>query len=205
MRVRGKLAFAGLVAAAMLTAAVGTASANRLFINETRFTIKWPPPLGSGTAEEINPNCAITLHGSFNAATFVKRVGEVVGRITEFANASCSGGEITILGETLPWQVVYHSFTGALPVIRAVTIDVVGAAFDIVENLGGFRCLFRTTTTNPSRLIAAVEAGGTVTSLTADETARIPMAFPCELSEANFRGIGTMRTASEAAFVFRLI
>lgn len=204
MRFHGKLALAGLMAAVMVTAAFSTASANRLSVNETRFTIQWPPPLGSGTAETINPNCAITLRGAFNTATFVKRVGEAVGRIIEFANASCSGGEITILRETLPWQVSYHGFTGVLPAIGTVTIDVVNAGFDIVENFG-FACLFRTTATNPSRLIARLDSGGTVTALRADETARIPMPFPCELSEANFRGEGTMKTPGGTAYVFRLI
>jgi hypothetical protein len=209
MRFHGRLALAGLTAAFVLAAAVSTASANRLSLSERGFQTIWTAPLSGGGGGEIASECQITLRGSFHSATLAKVAAALVGHIFGATVGSCITGGTTVLRETLPWHLRYQSFTGTLPRITGVTLQNIGASFRVEEGFGQ-ACLYRTTATNPSRLIAEIEANGLVTGLRADETATIPMTgpFPCELTEnaSTFRGTASFtRTGTTNLISIRLI
>jgi hypothetical protein len=72
------------------------------------------------------------------------------------------------LTETLPWHFRYHTFTGALPNIREVVLELTGASLRFeVEFVG---CLFRTTQAESLSLFGLVEASGNLSQFRLDET-----------------------------------
>ena len=209
MRFHAKLLLAGLTAALVLATAIGTASANRLSLSERQFQIIWSTPLSSGGGGDTTAECAITLTGSFHASTFQKVVGALLGFVNTAAVGraeTCTRGAMTVLRETLPWHLTYDSFTGRLPAITGVTVQTIGASFQIEEGFG-IRCLFRTTTTNPNRFTANLDGSGTVTFLRAGETETIPMTggILCPTT-GRFTGEGgSIRTPGGRSFVITLI
>jgi hypothetical protein len=216
MHAKPKLALAGLAAAMLLLAAVGSSSANRLSVNEEAFKIVWALPLSGGEIEngelggrreEPTVECAVVVHGSFHSTTFAKVEGALVGSVTEATVGECEGGGgMTVLRETLPWHLRYDSFSGTLPLIGGIMFDDIGVSFEIAESFGQ-PCLFSTSAEYPSRLIAELEEGGAVTVLRADESALIPLTggLICEGQFANFIGDASMTTEAEGEFVFTLI
>jgi hypothetical protein len=198
MRFPGKLVFGVLLAAAVLMAAAGSASARRFFVNERQFQILWPVPLHSGGGGGIRAECPITLGGSFHSATIAKVSGQLIGYINRATvnQAGCISGSMTILQEVLPWHVRYQSFTGVLPRILGVTIQVVNAGFSVTETFGFNTCLFRSTAAQPIRLILELTETGAVARARADETSTIPMSGsePCFAEPANWTGAERMTT-----------
>jgi len=192
-----KLLFAGLTAALVLSLAVGGASARSFRLTEQRFDAKWAGLrfiVGGNTIE-----CALTLEGSFHSATISKVENALVGHVSRasFAGATCTGGHATVLSATLPWHVQYAGFRGRLPAINSINIKLIGAAF-AVQPEGTLRCLARTEVNNPAGLIASLNASGQATSLTADETAEIPLTGELEFcrfgGEGHFGGVTTSLT-----------
>lgn len=151
-----RLARASLLAVVLLCGLAGSAPANRLSVSERAFRLVWNPNKMSaylGTMEtglEKVASCNVTMEGSFHSSTFLKSSSAPVGQITRAAVATetCVGGTIALLTETLPWQLSYASFTGVLPVIRQVIVNVVGLSM-LVTASGTGECLLRSTTTNP--------------------------------------------------------
>lgn len=173
MRTRSKLLVAVVTATAFLGLAVGSASANRLEVTnaERGFRFAWNEWHFSVSGETIT--CRLTLEGSFTTRTTVKRDNEVIGKITRAALSSpCTGGSVSVLTATLPWEVQYDSFTGTLPSIRSVIFDIVGASYQI-QTPGVEPCLFISETNEPMRGIASVAASGELTTFAADRNARI--------------------------------
>jgi hypothetical protein len=80
---------------------------------------------------------------------------------------------ITTLTASLPWHLRYDSFTGSLPAITGLRLQIVGFAFLLTAF--GQSCLYKSTATEPAFGIARREAGGTITELTADNTSTIPL------------------------------
>lgn len=192
MRTRSKLLLAALTATALLGIAVQSASANRLSIQESErgFRAAWTSL--TLTAGGRSVSCPVTLEGSLQIATLNKRAGTSLGRVTGAAVGTCTRNSMTILRETLPWEVQYSSFGGTLPNITSVTLNVLGLSFQV--NLEGIICLARTSASQPARYIAELSSGR-FTSLRADESATIETGgglFCALFSPPSFSGTATV-------------
>lgn len=173
MRTRSKLFLVAIATTALLGLAVGTASANRLEVTnaERGFRLAWNELHFAAGGNTVT--CRVTLEGSFTRRTTVKRDNEVIGKVTRAAlTTPCTGGSATVLTATLPWEVQYDSFTGTLPNIESVILDLNRASFQI-QIQGIEPCLAVTETNEPGRGIGAVNASGELTTLRADPNARI--------------------------------
>jgi hypothetical protein len=208
MRTRSKLLLAALTAAMCMAMAVGSASATRLNTNANNWKIVWTSLSLNAPGAGATVTCAVTLEGSFHSTSITKTSGSLVGYVqnAEVRNA-CTGGTARALRETLPWHVRYDSFTGTLPTITGVKLQLVGARFNIFPS-GLAECLTETTAAKPAKGIANVEAGGRITSFSADSTATIPLrgGFLCSLAgEGNFSGNGTATQKNGEPLTVRLI
>lgn len=157
-----KLLLAALGATVLLCALVSTASARSL--SSSSQTLR-------STFREVRfrglfglANCAVTLEGSLHSRTIAKTPGLLMGYITAaIKEPICTSGAATILTETLPWHVRYLSFTGTLPNITSIRVNVIDSAWRIREN-GGITCLARSTPTEPALGTFSREAGGALTT-----------------------------------------
>jgi hypothetical protein len=189
MRSRSKLLLTALTAALVMAATVGTASARNLELAEAedqRFTATWTPLEFTALGGFIRVRCNVTLRGSFHYRTFAK-TRSLVGYVTSAAlTRTCTGGEAFILNGTerlpngttpatsLPWHVLYDSFTGTLPRITGVRLALVGASFLLIAL--GNECLYRSTSTEPAfGIVNVTTATGVAASLTADNNSSIPL------------------------------
>ena len=160
-----------LGAAFTLSLLVSTASANHLStstrsIRTTWTSLEFVEPLGTTF------RCSLSLEGSLHSATMTKTAEALVGFITRASVArSCTGGEFSVLTETLPWHLRYAGFTGILPDITSLAINLVGFALKIKGSFG--TCLFTSSASQPfrnrynlnaSHAVTGVEIEGTITS-----------------------------------------
>ena len=201
MLTRSKLLFAALAAATMMLTLVANASARNLSVTEREFEVMFnrSPSGAPGLTFEAGGNnitCPITILGHFTERTIsktntqigvIKHVEPTVGA----EPALCTGGTLTILQETLPWNVSYVSFTGRLPSISDIRMSLSGVAFRITPR-GSATCLAGTTTRNPAFGELGVGAGGRVETLRADETISIPLSggFLCSFASGRYSGTG---------------
>ncbi|MGN6189049.1 MAG: hypothetical protein ACTHOE_09130 [Conexibacter sp.] len=161
-----KLLLAAVGATVLLGALVSTASATRLESSSqtlrTAFTsVRFRETFGSTT------DCAVTLEGSLHSRTIQKVAGTLIGYITRADLGPCAGtGTATILTETLPWHVRYLAFSGTLPNITRLIINVIGSAFRVRFPTGS-NCLARSTPEEPA--IGTFERDITTRELTAAE------------------------------------
>jgi len=208
MRTRSKLLLAAISATALLGLAIGTASARNLEISNSAsgFRITWNPlRIQAGGREAL---CPVTLEGTFAAGTIAKRAGASLSRVTGANVGTCTRNTATLLRETLPWEVQYSSFTGTLPVITTVSLNIIRMSFNV--NLEGIACLAPSRTEQPVGGIATVEASGRIIGLRADETRTIETTggIFCTIGgPASFAGEARTITAraSTAAVTIRLI
>lgn len=166
--------FVALAATIVLALAVGSASANSLSYSHQAFRIIWSRLTFSESGGGIPISCPVTLEGSFHERTLAKERA-LVAHITS-ANVNdprCQEGHATILDESLPWHVVYDSFSGDLPDITSVRHLLIGAAFEVEPGLE-IRCLAETSVQYPAAGEATREAGGNITSLIPDSLLAIP-------------------------------
>jgi hypothetical protein len=177
MRTSSKLALATLTAAIVLGTAVGTAGARRYELSEQHIRAVWSIFELSDVPQTKLARCPITLEGSFHSKTFSKVSGQLIGFITEARTSKpgCTTVPRSLwLDEggiaTLPWHVKYVSFSGRLPAIATIKLQVIGLGVKFV----GTECEFRSEAMRPAVLIANVAAGGTMT-LRFDETVLIPL------------------------------
>lgn len=167
---RSKLLLAGLTAAFILSAAVGTASANRLSVDEQGFRIVWTSLEFTAPELGVRILCPVTLEGSFHSRTIVKTLHSLIGHVTRAiingASPPCTGGTATVLTENLPWHVTYEGFGGTLPIITSVRVLLIGARFRIDPSGILPSCLATTTTTEPisGTIRIGREAGGELKS-----------------------------------------
>ena len=148
-----------LVAIIILSALVGTSAAGRLSFSSQTFRagfVSWKFNGGFGTTD-----CALTLEGSLHSRTIAKVAGSLIGYITRAGIGICIGGSATILTASLPWHVRYRSFTGTLPNISAVLVNMFGVTFQIREPTFGITCLASGGTMN---MTYNREAGGNLTT-----------------------------------------
>jgi hypothetical protein len=195
MRTRSKLLFAALTATAFMAVAVSSASARRIELSNQRYVATWPGLEFEVPAAGVLIKCPVTLEGSFHSRTLSKVSGQLIGYVTSAKVAGsrppCTGGTATILTETLPWHVRYDSFSGVLPTITLIRIQLVGANFRIDPDGATNPCLARTSAANPAYGNVVVGTGGRVEILRADEASNIPLTeeFFCAISGGStFRG-----------------
>jgi hypothetical protein len=177
MHHRTRLVLSALAATVALAAAVGTASARRLELSNQRFRVVWQTQPLIFETESGRAICPLTLEGSFHSRTLSKVCGQLIGYITKAGVINCgtAGGarELRLLTETLPWHVRYASFTGTLPRITKIRIQVIGWAFLLNLELIG-SCLYRSTAAFPAFFEFEVnEPTGEITHLIADSAAQI--------------------------------
>jgi hypothetical protein len=193
-----RLLLTGLAATAILAAAVGTASAQRLALSNQAIRVVWNSLELSNSITTNVVRCAVTLEGSFHSRTIEKIRDKLVGYVTRanVQNNQCTGGNATILNETLPWHLTYQSFRGTLPRIENILLNLIRAGFII--GIPGNNCKAITSTESPARGIANLNTTtGRVEGLTADEGASIPLTngpggFACGLGSGRFRGTGVV-------------
>jgi hypothetical protein len=191
MRVRSTLLLAVLAVA--LAGLSTPASARTLSVNDDDFSMQWPSLEFLAAVGTVR--CSVLLSGSFHRRVISKTAGLLVGAITGATVSRCEGGEARALTGTLPWHLRYVAFGGTLPVIRSLTLSLVGASFAVT--IAGATCLARTDSTEPAVLIVSVdELDGDVHTLRADEAAEIDLEdddFLCSIAgDAAFAGTGSM-------------
>jgi hypothetical protein len=147
MRTWGCHALVACVAALVLATGVSTASARRLSFSSGPFRSVW-----TSAEFEIREagviRCRLTLEGSLHSRTLSKVSGALVGYVTRASMGSpCTGGELHLLAETLPWHLRYNSFTGTLPAIETVRFQIVG--FSLWLMWFEIRCLYVSTAARP--------------------------------------------------------
>lgn len=183
-----------LAASVALGALVGSASANRLSVTNQNIRATWNPMEFAASSVGVLVRCPVTLEGSLHSRTITKTSGSLIGYITRaiVQEAQCAGGRARTLQETLPWHVRYRGFTGNLPAINTVTVDVVNASFLILANVLGaeISCLYRTSAATPAIGTFTREAGGTLTSVAVGGSIASSTGFPCPTGTLG----GTSRT-----------
>lgn len=157
-----KLALAVASAAAMLLASASSASANRLSLSSQTWRAVFPELTFSSELPEMK--CRVTLEGNFHSATLAKSAGSLIGYVTRPTVEACQLGGMTVLASTLPWHVQYQSFSGTLPSIGSIHVNIIGG-FLIAEALLRVSCLVRTSTTEPATGTFNRESGGALTTM----------------------------------------
>jgi hypothetical protein len=214
MRRSIKLGFATVVAAIMLAAAVGTASAGRLETSSQPFRVVWTPL--TLTAGGLTVECPITLEGSFHYRSIAKVIGSLSGLVTRAAvnSAACAGfGRAwvyngieetlgTRLTTSLPWHSTFEGFGGTLPNISSIRYLLTGPRFLI-------NCVFSLSTyggpTTNLVGIAAITAGR-ITGLTPEREPTIARTNGACPSPGEFSGSGAVTVLGSAtAITIRLI
>jgi len=197
------LAALTLASVSLLALSVGTATAGRLSVSSQTFRVAWSR-FEFIESEEPATVCPVTLEGSLHARTFAKVARALVGYITRASVGTCSAGEARVLTETLPWHLRYSSFTGTLPNITRVRLELVGFEHLISSVFGFHRCLYIFPRESPGGLILNLGVGGVVQSAAIDEL-REHLLLKEELSLIfcrallGVRGTGTMTALNSSA------
>jgi len=207
MRTRSKLLLAAISAPALLGLAIGTASARNLEISNSAngFRITWNPLRIEFSGREAR--CPVTFEGTFERSSIVKSPSSRVGRVIGAAVGTCTRNTATFLRETLPWELDYNSFTGTLPSIASVSLNLIRASFS--ANLEGIECLAQSRSDQPWSGIITAEANGTFTGFRTDESRSIETSggFFCITSRARASGDASTITSrgGTTAITVRLI
>jgi hypothetical protein len=153
MRTRTFL-LAALLATGVLAISAAGSAAGRLSLDDQDFRIVWTnlsfitdvvPP----EEQPLTVECPVTLAGSFHGATTTKTLNRLLGSVTSatVGDASCTGGRASFLAGTLPWHVLYVSFSGTLPRMTGVRLALSAPGFRITNGLfeliGLTDCLWR--------------------------------------------------------------
>jgi hypothetical protein len=132
MRTRSKLWLTAVMATALFATAVGNASARNLSLSNQNIRAVFNPLVFAPAEGGGRLSCAVTLEGSFHTRTFTKTVNSLVGYITRVnvqetlcaGEGSLAGASARADSETLPWHVRYAGFTGTLPNIARVILNL---------------------------------------------------------------------------------
>jgi hypothetical protein len=185
MRTPSKLVLTALMAMLCLAAMASVAGARRLAFSENHIRAGWPA--GERVRfnnAEFNIECQMTMEGSFHSRTLSKVCGQLIGYITvaslpvECVDANNREGQagalngVEFMTNTLPWHVRFDSFTGVLPRIAGIRVQIIGAAFLLHDNTPRF-CLYLSDAASPLYAIFELTAG-TITAMRLDETRPIP-------------------------------
>jgi hypothetical protein len=198
MRTRSKLALMGLGATLLMAFAVSSVSARTLSSSSGNMRVTFQNL--ELIAEEIaTTTCNVTLEGTLHSRTIVKSTATLIGNITRVDTANCNN-TVRILRETLPWNIRYLYFSGRLPNITLIGVNVLRTNF-LVETLG-FGCLAREATI-PANFIRNT-ATGEIREVNVPTTG-VPLTggltiFGCPSSTGSFRsGVNGNATVLGAA------
>ena len=128
-----------ILAAALLAAAVGTASARNLSISNQNIRAAFRELLFTDSGGSNRLYCPVTIEGTFHYRTIVKSIGALLGYITRVIvdEPNCAGAGLLAgartraLTETLPWHITYRGFVGSLPNIERIILQVSRPRFTI--------------------------------------------------------------------------
>lgn len=143
-----KVVLAAFAAMLLLALGTGAASANRsisLTPTTGQSAVSRALTFSSPEVEGFEVICEVTLTMEEIVRAASKTAGSRIGNIIDARVAGCRNGTATVLAPTraAPWNTTYVSFTGTLPNITSVRLELRGAAF-LVSAAGGLsRCLFR--------------------------------------------------------------
>ncbi|HEU4702478.1 MAG TPA: hypothetical protein VFS37_08355 [Conexibacter sp.] len=121
------------MAALLLSAAVGTASARNLSVSNGNIRVTWS---NLEFASTVTVRCQITLEGSFHRNTIVKEEGTLIGAVSRATvkTESCTNARASTEG--LPWHITYEAFEGTLPAITDVFLLLERFLFRLARVLG---------------------------------------------------------------------
>jgi hypothetical protein len=178
-----KLWLALMSATVIFGAMAGSSAARTLSISNQNIRATWRELSFIGSGRTII--CPVTLEGSLHSRTITKTVNSLIGYITRavVGEPACRNGTARVRNETLPWHVRYLSFSGTLPNITAISVNVLRPGFDVTGEFFGFNvtCSYRTSNV---RGTFSREAGGALTSVRVEGTGLVPdQGFPCENGE----------------------
>jgi hypothetical protein len=186
MRYRSNVLLGALAALLVLSTAIA-AEARRLELSSQRFWAIWE---GANKLTVEAPGlytvaCNATIEGTFHSRTLSKVSGQLIGYVTSAAiSRPCEQGDAWFQNGTealpiegritsLPWDIRFDSFTGALPRITGVRVQFVRMGWLIHIELSD--CLYGTSEAKPSFAILELGATGQVEGLRWDETKFIPV------------------------------
>lgn len=154
----------------------GTVSANKLSFNGRFFLIRWE----NGTFKlreagtESTAECRVTLEGVLHSNTIPKVASVLIGYIDGATMNPCSTNIAGFLTNTLPWHVHYEGFTGTLPNIDLLKIEITDASIWY----GPRRCLAVASAANPLKMTIGRGAEEKLVAAQLVETA-IPFGVEC--------------------------
>jgi hypothetical protein len=196
------------VSAVIMLTFSGNATAGKLSVSEQEFLGTWDDLDIVYDSTGTTLECNVTLGGSFHSRTFNKTSGSLVGSITRATVNTCVNGiTATVLAADLPWHYRFNSFTGTLPNVTGVLLQIVNMGIRIAgPDIPP--CLFRTDATEPAGGTANV-VFGQLRTFTADPDFAIDLqgGFLCELAgDASLAGTGSLSSGDNVRLVFiRLI
>jgi hypothetical protein len=195
------LSLTALGAASLMGLSVTVASANRISTSNKNLRVVYSALVMTDEEGVGRVSCPVTLEGSFHSTTVSKVSNALIGFVSRASvtSSSCNGGGATILTATLPWHIMYDSFTGTLPTITGVNTLLTRTAY--LVNVFGVNCLYQENGVNRSRGRINVGAGGVVGTLTPDANIQLPKfsgSFLCP-SSAGFQGAGTVTVLSNTS------
>jgi hypothetical protein len=201
-RMRRCLLLALFIAGSLVAAP--TASASKLSLSATLFTVTWREFVFTDTSGSPSTRCPVTLEGEFHSATFAKSEGALIGLITRASVGSCSTGTIIWLTARLPWHIKFDNWTGTLPNITSVRIKIIDVSWR--WNIFPFKeCLYRSEASHPVAVQMFRNTGTSqITNFAPVETAfySIPnMSIDCT-DELWLSGTGTMTRANSGEGIF---
>ncbi len=181
MRNRGAPLATVLLAVMALMIVAGAASANRsiaLGVSEGelgRVQARSSAITFTDPTVSFRITCEVTRTLRLNSS-IAKTAGAAVGTVTEVTLRNCTGGVVRMLTAGLPWRINYVSFTGTLPSIREVRVEIRSFEFLIESLLGAERCLFMGS-------LQETTSGNPINSLVVDETVLLSLAKSLGLTE----------------------
>jgi hypothetical protein len=101
--------------------------------------------------------------------TIAKSSGTLFGFVTAIRVDECRNGVMIPLPAGLPWHITYISFSGVLPNITSLRLQINGAAWLLADGAGFSRCLYRGNEQHTTG------GGTTINELRADSTVAIPL------------------------------
>jgi len=203
-----RLTVALAAATALMAALTGSASARSFSVSNESLRATWARVSFTDPIFGFSVVCPVTLEGSLHGRTIAKGTYNLIGYITRAAvglPASCTGGEATILQESLPWHVRYEGFTGTLPDITTIRVLVARASFRVHSSSVGATCLFTTreTLAEHGRLTFNREAGGRLTTavlggeITSNEGCVVGTRIRGRLSSGNSATLTLLNTSND--------
>jgi hypothetical protein len=205
MRTGSKLALAALAVTLAFTALTGAAGANRLSGNDRDIYFYWDE--FTLRIAEFEVTCPVEMLSILHENNIVKRELSLIGLVThaEAFEEECVGGTISFLEESLPWHILYKSFTGRLPNIESIRVLLDGISYDI--NIGRIACLGYDAGMMDSLDVILGITAGTVTSAVPDEEFQTSLrgGFFCSLNRAVPSGTADVERGEGQPYTIRLI